>query len=722
MSLLEFYRLLIINLKWLILIPLIMGGLVVFMTRNGKKEYASSTLIYTGLASGYSITSDESSRVDYFAVNNAFDNILTLLTARETLEEVSMRLLATHISLDAADSIYIGDESFGQISEWLHPDEIALVKVSGDPEATYQNIVEKKVLPEGIAIKKLLNTPSIPYSLDYIREHLTVTRKSNSDMLELVYSTHDPGICQHTLQLLAEVFMGRYKGVKTSETMQVVGYFEEQVQKAQQRLKNAEDRLRDFGVENRIINYNEQTKFISEAKEELGKSRQEEEMALAQSSAALKKLESSLSQRTQLIESSDKILQLRQELSNISYRIAQMELQADDPARITQMQEKAANLRNEIHAQVSRLYQINFTNEGLSQPTLLNEWMDNFLEVDGSRARIDVIDQRIAQFEKVYDDFAPLGSTLNQLEREVNVVEREYLTLLHGLNQAKLRQQNLEMSNNLKVIDGPYFPEKPKASKRAVVVVGSSVVSFILVLASLVVGHVLDFSMRTPQIAVSSTGLQLAGALPERAVKSKAYDLPLIQQIMMRHLNNRLRLLTNQMAADAICCALLGLGKEVNTAEVARLLTQYQQQQGEKVALITNNEADGDVPFPQKIWKENSDTPLLEQIDSFVSELKSQPAPPKKIFIVLPNLLNFDLPVHWLQKLDMSLVVVRSANVWSESDAFMLHNFAEAVSQAPLLILDEVRFENLESIMGEVPRKRNFVRRIFKKILMFQFK
>jgi hypothetical protein len=348
--------------------------------------------------------------------------------------------------------------------------------------------------------------------------------------------------------------------------------------------------------------------------------------------------------------------------------------------------------------------------------------MDNFLEVDGSRARIDVIDQRIAQFEKVYDDFAPLGSTLNQLEREVNVVEREYLTLLHGLNQAKLRQQNLEMSNNLKVIDGPYFPEKPKASKRAVVVVGSSVVSFILVLASLVVGHVLDFSMRTPQIAVSSTGLQLAGALPERAVKSKAYDLPLIQQIMMRHLNNRLRLLTNQMAADAICCALLGLGKEVNTAEVARLLTQYQQQQGEKVALITNKEADGDVPFPQKIWKENSDTPLLEQIDSFVSELKSQPAPPKKIFIVLPNLLNFDLPVHWLQKLDMSLVVVRSANVWSESDAFMLHNFAEAVSQAPLLILDEVRFENLESIMGEVPRKRNFVRRIFKKILMFQFK
>jgi uncharacterized protein involved in exopolysaccharide biosynthesis len=594
--------------------------------------------------------------------------------------------------------------------------------VSGDPEATYQNIVEKKVLPEGIAIKKLLNTPSTPYSLDYIREHLTVTRKSNSDMLELVYSTHDPGICQHTLQLLAEVFMGRYKGVKTSETMQVVGYFEEQVQKAQQRLKNAEDRLRDFGVENRFINYNEQTKFISEAKEELGKSRQEEEMALAQSSAALKKLESSLSQRTQLIESSDKILQLRQELSNISYRIAQMELQADDPARITQMQEKAANLRNEIHAQVSRLYQINFTNEGLSQPTLLNEWMDNFLEVDGSRARIDVIDQRIAQFEKVYDDFAPLGSTLNQLEREVNVVEREYLTLLHGLNQAKLRQQNLEMSNNLKVIDGPYFPEKPKASKRAVVVVGSSVVSFILVLASLVVGHVLDFSMRTPQIAVSSTGLQLAGALPERAVKSKAYDLPLIQQIMMRHLNNRLRLLTNQMAADAICCALLGLGKEVNTAEVARLLTQYQQQQGEKVALITNNEADGDVPFPQKIWKENSDTPLLEQIDSFVSELKSQPAPPKKIFIVLPNLLNFDLPVHWLQKLDMSLVVVRSANVWSESDAFMLHNFAEAVSQAPLLILDEVRFENLESIMGEVPRKRNFVRRIFKKILMFQFK
>jgi uncharacterized protein involved in exopolysaccharide biosynthesis len=678
-------------------------------------------LLYTGLASGYSITSGSDERVDYFAVNNAFDNILTLLNARETLEELSLRLLATHLSLEEADTTLLSQPSYQQLHEWLHPDEMAVVKVSGDAEASFERIVQKKHDADALPIRKLLNTPGVPYNVEHIRKNLSIQRKSSSDILELTYTAHDPAICQYTLQLLAEIFMRRYKEVKSSETRQVVSYFEQKLSDTQRRLREAEDRLRDFGVEHRIINYNEQTKFISEAKEELGRSRRDEEMQLAQSEASLQRLEESLQQRTGIIASSDKVLQLRKKLGTLNYRIAEAELQDSYGNELPELRQQSDQLKEEIQHEVSRLYRLNFTEEGIFQPKLLTDWLNYSLEADASRARIRVIDQRMSEFEKVYEEFAPLGSTLNRLEREVSVVEKEYLSLLHGLNQAKLRQQNLEISQNLKIIDGPYYPEKPQGSKRAIMVAGASFVTFVLLLAGFIALRLFDFSLRTPKIAVERTGLPLAGALPVRTRNSKVYDLAGIQNVMLRHLANRIRLQLEKKLAGNYpkCFALLGAGAEVKTTEVARLITAYLHRQGEKAALLSPQQGENE-PFAQRIWSAENPQPLHEQLDELKSSLMQEDPSLRLVFIVLPDLSHFDLPVNWLQKLDMSLLVVKAGTIWNDAEAFMLHNYETSVNHQPCLLLDEVSFENLEGIMGEVPRRRSLPRRVLKKLLMFQ--
>ena len=100
MNLLEFIRLIARNWKVLVLFPLTTAGIVFFLTRNTKKEYVSNTQVYTGIASGYGITSGENDRVDYFAVNNAFDNLMATIKSRETIEEVGMRLLAKHLLVE----------------------------------------------------------------------------------------------------------------------------------------------------------------------------------------------------------------------------------------------------------------------------------------------------------------------------------------------------------------------------------------------------------------------------------------------------------------------------------------------------------------------------------------------------------------------------------------------------------------------------------------------
>ena len=46
---------------------------------------------------------------------------------------------------------------------------------------------------------------------------------------------------------------------------------------------------------------------------------------------------------------------------------------------------------------------------------------------------------------------------MKRLERKIDIAEREYLSLLHSLGLAKLRQQNVELKSNLKLIEVPFF-------------------------------------------------------------------------------------------------------------------------------------------------------------------------------------------------------------------------------------------------------------------------
>jgi uncharacterized protein involved in exopolysaccharide biosynthesis len=65
----------------------------------------------------------------------------------------------------------------------------------------------------------------------------------------------------------------------------------------------------------------------------------------------------------------------------------------------------------------------------------------------------------------------PAGATIKKIEREITVSEQGYLEILHGLNLAKLKLQDSEMSSNIKTIDEPFFPLSPNPTKRTILII-----------------------------------------------------------------------------------------------------------------------------------------------------------------------------------------------------------------------------------------------------------
>ena len=79
---------------WLILAPIIVALAVFFKMGAQPRNYKSMTTVYTGIVSGYDITTTEGTRQDWNIINNAMDNLINIILSQTTLKNVSMRLYA----------------------------------------------------------------------------------------------------------------------------------------------------------------------------------------------------------------------------------------------------------------------------------------------------------------------------------------------------------------------------------------------------------------------------------------------------------------------------------------------------------------------------------------------------------------------------------------------------------------------------------------------------
>ena len=302
MSFVQFLRVLSKNLKWLIIFPVLVALLVYFLTGKLPREYESGTTVYTGIASGYSITSgEEAPRTDFFSINNAFDNLLATVTARQTLEEVAIKLLAQHLLLEMPDPLILSEKSFTELRNII-TDERALMVVPGNFAATVEKITRYKNSSTNNIVVILLSDPKGHYSLSSINKNLTASRKSSSDFIVLTYKSDDPGVCLNSLKFITEVFIEKYKSLKGSETVNVLKWFEARLKDAAAELNNSENKLKDFGIRNKIINYYEQAKAVAIENETNETDYYKELMAYEAHKRAVARLEDQLESREILEE------------------------------------------------------------------------------------------------------------------------------------------------------------------------------------------------------------------------------------------------------------------------------------------------------------------------------------------------------------------------------------------------------------------------------------
>lgn len=733
-NLLFFIRLFYRHIALLLTVPVILAVLVFYLTIDQPKTYSSKTRIYTGIASGSSIEVLENQRFDFFATNTAFDNLINIVKARNTIEEVGLELFTQHMLLNAPDPQIISAEKYYSLME-IVPDSIKKLVVKGDRLKTLNNFRKQKNANHENFIYKLINLKHVDYSADKILGKIIVRRISNSDLVEIIYTSEDPGICQNTLLVLSQVFVAAYADMKVNQSDAVVKYFNEQLVISSERLAAAEDELLEFNRSNNIINYYEQTKHIASQKEHFEMEYQTVQMNFESAKSVTQLLESRMSSRQKLRLASEDVLNSRNKISEVNIKIAMksLNLGLDSLASVTagkelaELQLESNRLNNELRQALDTLYWVDNDIEGLPTNSILEDWLKSIIEFEGSKAQLVVLEQKKIEFRELYTIFAPLGATMKRLERKIDVAEKEYLSLLHSLSLAKLKQQNIELTSNLKMVDIPYYPILPEPSKRKFLVAIAGIMGFVLVAFFILVLEFLDRNVKTAPRASHQIGLNVGAIFPRISLKDKKIDYTFLQEKAIDTIARNV-IFSSKMTKEDEKTSLnffISTQKEEGKSYVLARLASKMVELGYKVLLVNHSILDENIEgdfeniqykFTNQFYRVSSLEDLLPESGKIFNEVYDF------IFVEIPNIINHAFPVKLLQKADHIYLVCRANRPWSEADQNNLATFREIVNTPdPIILLNGVEVIEMETFLGDLPRNRSFLRRAIKNMIRLRF-
>lgn len=708
----ELFRLVRKNALLIILTGLLAATAVYFLTVDSKQKYTSKAVLSTGAISAISINDPAATnRVDRDYFQNEMEKLISLATGYETMEELASRLLAKYLMLDGPDRKWVSAENLADINKMIPSQVQARLVVDTSEAATFQNLVAMREAAEPNAIQELIYSDEEYFGIEYLQGALKVYRRGNSDLIQFIYSTTDPAICQQTLHYLIDIFMRKHADLKKVQSSDVVDYFATATQKSSDHLKQAEQQLLNFRINNKIINYNEQTKAITFQKEELDEVFFTENMKLQSTQATLNSLEEQLGNRARLAELRDGLLQQRQALSEVTQQLAKYEIMSGDVKNMEEYNQevpkllaKQEELKKEITTYAQEAFKFDQTPDGIATKNLLDQWLRTMVEREESQARLAVIQNRQGEFEEIYGKFAPWGSQLTKIEREIQLAEDAYLENLHSYNQAMLHMQNTLMATNLKILDAPYYPLEKGDSRRLLLIILGCLGGIFTTLSLIIARGYMDERLKHPEAVSLVTGLDTSGVLPNfdeikgskkrEALAQQSLAL-LLQQLKVETLSKveKPRMIfmgsTREGEGKTLISKQLVAGLRAGNSRVLHL---YPFQEGmeeshpDNHAYRVNAELSNKTSIEQLIWENPGGAAGLADFDYVVMDS--------------PAMLSGQYPVGLINQFDLVLLACKANRSWERGDQQAIETLGKAANCPIRVVLNGAPREVIKDFVG----------------------
>lgn len=671
---------------WIIIVPILVGIFVWIITRNTEKNYDVKTTIYTGIISGYNVD-----QADYKNANVHLSNLINIITTERTLKAVSLKLLTRCLIYGDAEknTSYITAEHFIILNQSI-PRELRPLIDKQDEEKTYNNLVAFERPSVNNYIYQLLNYNDPYFSIASLSEKIKVSQLGNSDMIEIGYSANDPGITYNTLDILNEEFVKQYRELRYGETNNVIQFFREELARLGSQLTSAEDSLIEYNIEHRIINFDEQTKQITILDAAQRLSDNDLLINSTTSSALTNFYENKLGDVAKRIKSSNEFLDNINRLSTINNDLYSNSLTSntDYYNKLSKERDRTEDNMSSIAKKISS---VNSTTDNIASETLVDKWLEQVVLNEKTKAHMQA--QNIMR-EKLDEDFvyySPVGATINRKERNIGFVESNYMSIMGALNQAILRQKNLEMTAaTLKVMNPPLFPLNSSSSNSRMVVLTSMLAAILFIIGYFLIIEILDHTLRDKTRAERLTGGGVIGAFPQKSsLRYRRYNKS-IESMAIKNLSTNI--LPYLSGKKRRIINLFSTEHKDGKTNIAKALEFYWNSIGLNVRRIT---------YEEDFLSEDSEYIEAKSINDICKDIDDN----EIIIVEFPILKDNPISPSIINEASLNLLVVRANRTWKNTDQRIYDDLSRKKDEeVPLFIyLTQANRSCVEDFTGQLP-------------------
>lgn len=348
----------------------------------------------------------------------------------------------------------------------------------------------------------------------YVKGHITTAPFKDTEILQVSVTGKTPEQAQQANQMLIDGLLSRLADMSQDEQKATKEFLEKRVGSAKQELTDAENKLQEYQVANKIYSPDDQMKGLTDKLSMIDKAKADNRLDMETAKAALSSISGQLSSAGQSIADSPAIEQDKIQLAQLeATKAGYTGKYTDEHPKMQEINNQINEVRASLNQEIANVVSQTAPSSSAVQQGLLADKFKNEAAIavanskDKALAAIDAEDNAaIAALPVKEQGFI-------QVKRDADVAQEIYIMLAKRLEEAKVAE--VMVPHEVQVVDAATLPDKPIKPRKALTMALSLVLG-VLAGAGFVVARSLMYrKIRTADDIEQELQLPVLGMIPD---------------------------------------------------------------------------------------------------------------------------------------------------------------------------------------------------------------
>ena len=314
---------------------------------------------------------------------------------------------------------------------------------------------------------------------EFVKSRIETKPYKETQLLQVSVTGRTPEKAQEANQLLIDTFLKRLADLSQVEQKATREFLQKRVVTAKEELSEAEQKLQQFQVDNKIYSTNDQMKGLTDKITLIDREKAQNKLDLETAQAALGSINAELGSAGASIADSSTVQAYKSQLADLEARKASyVGKYTDSHPAMKEVNDQIAKAQAGLQQEIDAIVSQQAPSSNSAQQGLLADKFKNEAALAVAQSK----EAALADLDKDNEDAMKALPEKErgyiQAKRDVDVAQDIYEMLSKRLEEAKVAE--VMVPNEVQIVDAPTLPEKAIAPRRVLVMVASAIIGLIL--------------------------------------------------------------------------------------------------------------------------------------------------------------------------------------------------------------------------------------------------